>query len=197
VEVVQVTPSTVSMAFEKSARKFVPIIPEVDGEPAAGYEMGPARAEPATIEVIGPTTALAGLTSAITETVSVAGAAAPVIETVNVGVTDPAVRLASAERVRVTVQVAPAQQQWAVANVRVKVHNGQGRVTLTPTAVTLHLRGPRDAMGADAAAFDASVDVAGLRPGQYALPVRVVLPPRIGMTRVEPTEVTVRIQEGP
>jgi YbbR domain-containing protein len=194
VEVVQVTPSTVSMSFELSARKFVPVIPEVDGEPAPGFEIGPSRAEPATVEVVGPTTALAGLTSAITETVSVAGATGPVTETVNVGVTDPAVRLAAAERVSVTVQVAPAQQQWAVANVPVTVLNGQGRVTLIPETVTLHLRGPREAMGSDAAAFDASVDVAGLRPGRYALPVRVVLPPRIGITRVDPAEVTVSIQ---
>ena len=194
VDVVQVTPSTVSMTFEASASKVVPVVPEVEGEPAAGFEIGTVAADPATVEVIGPTSALEGLTAAITETVSVAGAAGEVTETVNAGVTDPAVRLAAPETVRVTVTVAPAQQQWAVRDVPVHVRNGAGRVSVTPSRVTVHLRGPRDAMGADAGAFDASVDASGLRPGQYALPVRVVLPPRIGMTRVEPVEVTVKIQ---
>lgn len=194
VEVVQVTPSTVSMTFEQSARKFVPVMPEVDGEPAPGFEVVTTSAEPATVEVIGPTSALAGLRAAITETVSVAGAAGPVTAMVNVGVTDPAVRLVAAQEVRVTVDVAPAQQEWAVQKVPVKIRNGQRRVTLTPDAVTIHLRGPRDAMGLDASSFDASVDVAGLRPGQYALPVRVELPDRVGITRVDPEDITVRIQ---
>jgi YbbR domain-containing protein len=113
---------------------------------------------------------------------------------VNVGVTDPAVRLEAAQAVRVTVNVAPAQQEWAVRNVRVNVRNDNGRAVVSPDAVTVYLRGPRDAMGADASAFDASVDVSGLQPGQYALPVRVVLPPRVGMTRVDPVEIKVRIQ---
>jgi hypothetical protein len=60
--------------------------------------------------------------------------------------------------------------------------------------VTIHVRGPRDAIGADARSFDASVDVAGLKPGAYELPVRIVMPPRIGWTRIEPAEVRVRIQ---
>jgi YbbR domain-containing protein len=192
--VVQVTPSTVSMTFEQSARKQVPIVPEVEGDPAPGFQVGTVTAEPPAVVVIGPTSALAGLTAAITETVSVAGAAGPVTETVNVGVTDPAVRLEAAQAVRVTVNVAPAQQEWAVRNVEVKIRNGNGRAVLSPDVVTVYLRGPRDAMGADASAFDASVDVSGLQPGQYALPVRVVLPPRVGMTRVDPVEIKVRIQ---
>jgi hypothetical protein len=49
-------------------------------------------------------------------------------------------------------------------------------------------------MGADARSFDASVDLAGLKPGAYVLPVRIVMPPRIGWTRIEPAEVRVRIQ---
>ena len=35
VEVVQVAPANVYMTFEKSATKVVPIVPEVEGEPAA------------------------------------------------------------------------------------------------------------------------------------------------------------------
>ncbi|MNC93879.1 hypothetical protein D3C83_106040 [compost metagenome] len=76
----------------------------------------------------------------------------------------------------------------------VKVLSATGRVTVTPAEVSVHVRGPRDAMGADATAFDASVDVGGLRPGEYGLPVRVVVPSRIGLVDVEPMEVRVRIR---
>jgi YbbR domain-containing protein len=113
---------------------------------------------------------------------------------VSVGVSDSSVRLKTAAPVRVTVNIRPAQLQWAVQGVPVRAVNGTGRITLSPAAVTVHLRGPREAMGADARSFDASVDVNGLKPGDYALPVRIVLPPRIGWTSVEPSEVRVRIR---
>ena len=40
VEVVQVTPSAVAMAFEPSASRQVPVVPAVDGRPAPGYVVG-------------------------------------------------------------------------------------------------------------------------------------------------------------
>ena len=195
VEVAQVTPSNFYISFEPLARKSVPIVPEVDGDPMPGFEIGTVTAEPASVEVEGPRSAVEATTAAITEAVSAAGAAGPITELVTVGVADPTVRLTNTAPVRVTVNVAPAQVQWAVAGIRVTVRNGNGREAVTPGAITVHVRGPRDAMvAADAAAFDATVDVDGLRPGEYQLPVRVGLPPRIGITRVDPAEVRVRIR---
>ena len=194
VEVVQVSPSSLYMNFEPSATKVVPVVPEVDGEPASGYEIGTRTADPPTVEVVGPKSAVAALTNAITEPVSVTGASAPVVEMVSVGVSDPTVRLKRTEPVRVTVTIKAAQLQWAVEGVPVKVLNGSGPVTVTPGKVTVHVRGARDAMGADANAFDASVDVTGLKPGSYELPIRLVTPPRIGIERTDPAVVRVRIR---
>ena len=41
VEIVQVLPSAVTLAFEPSASREVPIVPAVDGRPAPGYVVGP------------------------------------------------------------------------------------------------------------------------------------------------------------
>lgn len=194
VEIVQVAPSNFYMTFELSATKRVPVVPQVEGEAAPGYELGTVTAEPALVEIEGPATAVKALTAVVTEPVSASGASAPINELVTVGVSDPSVRLTDPAPVRVTVNVRPAQLQWAVAGVPVTVLNAAGRVTLTPAVVSVHVRGPRDAMGADAAAFDASVDVAGLRPGEYELPVRVEVPSRVGLASVEPTHVRVRIR---
>ena len=194
VEVLQVAPSSLYLTFEPSATKTVPVVPEVEGEPAPGFEVATRSADPATVEVVGPQGAVAEMTTAITEPVSIAGASAPVVETVSVGVSDPSVRLRSPNPVRVTVAIRPAQLQWAVQGVMVKVLNATRPTNVAPSAVTVHLRGPRDAMGADARSFEASVDVSGLKPGDYELPVRIVIPPRIGWTRIDPAEVRVRIQ---
>ena len=128
VEVVQVAPSNLYMTFEPSATKVVPVVPEVEGEPAPGFEIGTVTAEPSTVEIVGPTSAVAAMTSAITEPISAAGASSPITESVTVGVSDPSVRLTEPEPVRVVINVSPARREWAVANVPVKVNGGAATV---------------------------------------------------------------------
>lgn len=194
IEVVQVTPSNVSMRFEVSSTKIVPIVPGVEGDPAAGYVVGTVTADPATVQVSGPATAVARLTQAITEPVSVAGASRPVTEMVTVGSPDPVIHLTSAVSARVTVNVTAAPIEWTVAPVPLSVKNGDSRVQVTTTTVTLRVRGPRGARGVPARDFEASIDVAGLRAGQYDLPVHVVPPARVGVVSVDPERVRVRIR---
>jgi len=109
VEVVQVTPSSLSMNFERSAQKVVPITVNVEGQPAPGFAIGPITAVPSTTTVVGPASVIETLTEAVTEPVSVAGASAEIVETVNAGVTDPLARLKTPVSVRVTVTLTPAQ----------------------------------------------------------------------------------------
>ena len=194
VDVVQVNPSTVSIAFEPSASKVVPVVPSLEGEPADGFVVGTVTAEPPTVEVLGPGTVLSKLTQAITEPVSVTGASAPVIESVNIGVADASVRLRQPQTARVAVGVTPAPVEWSVGDIAVKPHNVRGHVQLIPTRITAWVRGPREAMTSDSNMFDASVEVQGLQTGDYQLPVTVVAPPRVGVIRLEPSEVRVRVR---
>jgi YbbR domain-containing protein len=194
VDVVQVNPSTVSMTFEPSATKVVPVVPTVEGEPADGFVVGTVTAEPSTVEVLGPGSVLSKLTQAITEPVTVTDASAPVTETVNIGVADAAVRLRQPQTARVAVTIGPAPVEWSVSDIAVKPRSVQGRVQVTPTRITAWVRGPREAMTSDSAMFDASVEVEGLQPGEYQVPVTVVAPARVGVVRLEPAEVKVRIR---
>ena len=107
IEVVQVTPSSLAITFETSATKEVAISPIVEGQPADGYEVRRITADPKVVLVAGPATAVRETNEAITEPVSVAHATETVTEVVNVGVADPAVRLRSAQSVRVTVHIVP------------------------------------------------------------------------------------------
>jgi YbbR domain-containing protein len=108
VEVVQVTPSNVSMLFEVSESKTVPVMPEVEGQPASGFTIDKITSEPAMVVVVGPSSALKTLSQATTEAVSVTGAKKTVIESVTVGVTDPSVRLREPQIARVTVAIVRA-----------------------------------------------------------------------------------------
>lgn len=194
IDVVQVTPSSVSVRFETSASKRVPITASVEGEPADGFVVGTVTADPATVEMVGPAGALQALTEAITEPVSVAGATMTVTETVTVGSPDPLVRLRSAQSAKITVNITAAPIEWSVDDVGVEVRNATRPVQVMPAKVTVHVRGPREARATAAAEFDASVDVSGLGAGEFDLPVHIVPPARIGVVRVEPVQARVRIR---
>ncbi|MBI3050261.1 MAG: hypothetical protein HYY76_18345 [Acidobacteria bacterium] len=193
IQVVQISPSNVSVMFERSATKVVPVVPEIDGAPGDGYIVGTVTASPPTVTVVGPASAVARLTQAITEPVPVAGATDTVVETVNVGVADPSVRLLSPGSAQVSVAVVPQPIEWAVAAIPVRAATG-GSAQITPPEVTVYVRGPREARGFGAADFEASVDIEGLRPGLFQLPVRVTPPSRVGVVRVDPSTVQVRVR---
>jgi YbbR domain-containing protein len=63
IEVSQVTPPTVTLAFEQSDTKRVPVVPAIEGEPAPGFVRGKTSAEPGTVDVVGPRSALARVTN--------------------------------------------------------------------------------------------------------------------------------------
>ena len=195
-EIMQVMPSAVTMAFEPSASREVPIVPAVEGRPAPGYVVGPLSAEPQVVDVIGPESAVKRATEVLTEPVSVAGARAHVKQTVILGLLDPALRLKTARSAMVTVQILPAPLERTLRNQPVHLRNlGPNlQAEAVPPAVELTLRGNRDALGRvgadDLAAF---IDLAGIGPGQYLLPVHADSSRDAGVTRVAPASVQVRI----
>jgi YbbR domain-containing protein len=193
IEVVQISPSNVSITLETSAAKLVPVVPELEGEPRAGYVVGTVTADPPTVTVTGPASAIERLTKAITEPVSVAGAAETITETVNIGVVDPGVRLVSTVGAQVTVNIMPAPVEWAVDGISVRPRKG-GAADISPPVVTIFVRGPREARNWNPNEFSASVDTEGLQSGTFLLPVQVTPPARVGVIHVEPPAVRVRIK---
>ena len=193
VEVVQVSPSSVTIHFEQSKPKTVPIVPAVEGAPAPGFIIGTRSAEPAKVDLVGTESALQGVRNATTDPVSVDGATSDVTRTVTVGSTDPNVRLSKPQSARVTVKIVPEPTSWSVPGVRVKPRNAGRATTIAPEVVTVFAAGPYDAQGT-ADDFEASVDVAGLASGRHDLPVRVVPPPKVRVVRIEPERVRVTIR---
>jgi YbbR domain-containing protein len=199
VEIMQVLPSAVTMAFEMSASREVPIVPAVDGRPAPGYVIGPLTAEPRLVEIIGPDSAVKRATEVVTEPVSVAGATTHVKQSVILGLLDPALRLKTARSAMVTVQILPAPLERVLRNQPVHLRNlGPNlQAEAVPAAVELTVRGNRDALGRVAADdLTAFIDLAGLGPGQYSLTVHADSSRDAGVTRVTPDAVQVRVTSG-
>jgi YbbR domain-containing protein len=197
INVLQVSPPTLSLTFEGTAVRTVPVVPDIDDEPAAGYEVTRVSSDPATVEVAGPASEVASVTEATTEPVSVGGATRPVIDTVTIGVPDSNVRLRNPRDAIVTVEIRPVAVERAVSQVPVELRHAKAglRATAEPATVIVHVRGAAGDLSAlHATDFGLYVDVAGLARGRYNLPVRFDPLKTVSIQRVEPPALDVRLR---
>ena len=196
VEVVQVVPSTLPIAFENAAVRIVQIRPSVEGRPAPGYEVGSITSDPATVEVIGPESSLRGLTEAMTEPISVSNATRPIREVVTVGVADPSVRLRTPQTAEVTVQVVTGSAQRSLSGLPIQVRNLDNglRARLLPSAVSVTVRGTQQAISElTADGLQVTVDASGFQPGDHRTTVNVLAAQGLTVEDVEPQNVRLRV----
>jgi len=197
VEVAQVVPATVALEIERSGEATVPVTPAVEGTPAPGFAVGTVTATPSTVTVVGPVSRLRVLTEATTETVSVEGASAAVKDVVTIGVMDSTLRLKEPRSAAVEVAIVPAPVARDLVDVPVRIRNlGEGlRAEVVPPSVVVTVRGERERLGTlGTDGVTAFVDLAGLGPGRYNLPVRVDQPSDFGVSGIEPPTAVVRVR---
>jgi YbbR domain-containing protein len=196
VEVAQVTPSAVAIEFEPSASRLVSVVPSVDGRPAPGYVVGKVTANPPRVEVVGPDSAVKRVTEALTEPVSVHDARSRVQEVVTAGTVDPSLRLKNPRGITVTVQILPAPLERTLRNRPLHLRNLGPNLTAAavPESVDVAVRGDRDTLAHVVAdEIVAFVDVSGLGVGEYMLSVHADNSQNVGVSRIDPANVQVRI----
>ena len=197
IEVAQVTPPTLSLAFERSGARVVPVVPSIQGEPAPGFVTGAVTSVPPTVEVTGPASRIAGLHQATTEPVSIDNARATVSDRVTIGVEDAALRLRTPQSALVTVAIRPASVDRAVEPVIIRARNlaRRRRATIVPSSVSVVMRGAREAVAeVPSSGVEVYVDLTGLGPGRHTVPVKAEPGTRFSIVRIDPESVIVRIQ---
>ena len=197
VEVSQVVPATLSLELERSARRTVPVVPAIEGDPAPGFVVGRVTAEPESVEIVGPESRVRQVAEATTEPVSVKDATARVRDGVTIGVVDSSVRLVQARTAQVVIDILPAPVERQVNDVPVRYRNlGTGlRANLSPQLVRVTVRGVKESLAAlRADGVDAFVDLAGLGSGRYNLRVQVEPSENFGVVQTDPAVVAVVIR---
>jgi YbbR domain-containing protein len=197
VDVVEVSPTSVTLRFEKSMKRRVTVVPVTEGDPAAGYVAGKAMVEPGTIDVAGPESAIRPLKEVATEPVSVAGARETVRESVAIGMPDAALRTDSGGSVLVTVPIAPLPVERLLTQVPVHLRNPGKGVTAqaVPAAIAVTVRGPSQLVAAlRPDSISAFVDLATLGPGRYNLSVGFEPGQGFAVVGAAPSTVSVRVR---
>jgi hypothetical protein len=199
VKVVKITPSLLTLSFERTLQKVVPIRPRLLGRPEAGFEVKDVSADPAEVRITGPKSRVQEVESAFTEPVALDGARTTVSDLVNIGLEDPSLRIQGSPRVRVTASIREVHETRAFDAVAIDVRGGAG--SLRPGAVRVVLTGAasqlRRLTPADVHAY-VDVPAAGA-PGRLA--VRVEIAPGfagVSLQETRPAEVafTTRARKG-
>jgi YbbR domain-containing protein len=115
IKVVKISPAIITLNFERTVQKLVPVRPRVLGRPARGYEIAELVSDPAEVRIAGPKSRVQEIESAYTEPVSVEGAQSSVADSVNIGLEDPMLRVLDKPRVRVTARIQEAPEPRASA----------------------------------------------------------------------------------
>ena len=197
VTVLQVTPSTIALVFEESAARTVPVVPDLDGEPAPGFLVGRVTTTPPMVDVIGPASAVQQIVEATTEPVNIAGATASVRDSVTIGLPDSVARLRTPQVGIVHVEIVPAPVERTLEKLGVTLR-GLGRDqkgTPRPATVTVVVRGlPGSVERLTEADVEVYADLTGFANGRYNLPVRYQTPSGVTIVRVEPATLGVTIR---
>jgi YbbR domain-containing protein len=195
VEVVKIAPSIITLNFERTLQRSVPIRARLLGRPAPGYEVAEVTSDPAEARLAGPKSRVQEIESAFTEPVSVEGAEGNVMDTVTIGVEDPQLRILGGNRTRVTARIREVQEKRTFDEVEIAPRGGAAQ--MRPGTVRVILEGPaslvRRLRKEDVHPF---VNVAG-----DAAPRRIKVAVDLGqeglnVLRTEPAEVMVRPAPG-
>ena len=198
VEVIQVIPATITAALERAgAPRTVPVVPDIEGQPAEGFAVGRISTVPESVEIVGPTSLLDSVLEAITEPVLIEGLNERVQSLVTIGVSDPVLRLQTPSSAEVTVEIVPAPVERNIQELTIASRSLEPglEVSFDPSSVTVGIRGSEALLQAMAEGeVDVFIDLAGLSAGRYNLPVTVVSSADIGITHIDPPNVLVVLQ---
>lgn len=193
VNLVKITPSSLTLNLERTLQKVVPVRPRLVGRPARGFEVGEVKAEPSEVRIAGPRSRIQETGSAFTEPLSIEGAQSNVSDVVNMGLDDTLLRVLGSPRVRATVRIQEVEGERALDGLPIDVRGGEG--TTRPPAVRVIVAGPASLL-ASLAPSDVRpwVDLSAGPPGR-TVPVAVELAPGhagLRLKEVSPPSVAVR-----
>lgn len=200
VKVVKITPAILTLNFERTLQKLVPIRPRLIGRPEPGFEVADISADPPDVRIAGPKSRVQEAESAFTEPVSLDGARTTVSELLNIGLEDPSLRIQGSPRVRVTARIRELHDTRSFGELPVAARGGAA--SLKPAAVRVVVTGPASQLKRMAPGdLKAFVDVSGRGSGSR-LAVTVEIAPGfagVSVRETRPSEVvfTTKTQRTP
>jgi YbbR domain-containing protein len=200
VEVIEIYPSRLVLAIERTTTKEVPVVPRFEGSLPAGYEVRGVTARPPTVKISGPSSRVARVAGVTTEAINLSARTRSFSAPLNVIDEGASVRINRLEPVDVTVEIAEQRRTLLVHDVVIEVSGTQMRYNLRPARVATSVGVPASFLGPlKAAQFRAVVDASEvkLEDGEVELvpsvELREPLPFDLQVQGTEPPKIRLRL----
>jgi YbbR domain-containing protein len=196
-----VSPTTARISirvFSEPETRTLPVSPVVTGTPASGFEIDSINVDPSTVLVEGDADPLAALARVDTAPVSVSGLSETQTFETDLALPD-GIEAVDAGPIRVTVTFRPVTESRSYS-VGLQLVGTEPGLVYTPatTSVLLSVAGNPAALDALSSGTTlARLDVTGLEPGTYDVPVTAELPSDVTLVAASPTAVSVTVSAAP
>jgi len=195
VSVLGIDPASFTTTIEKRMEKIVPIVADLNKDPASGYIISRVVAAPSTVRLTGPMSVLDKISAVRTTPVDVGGLTETIKKKVALNLNHNAHVQAIGNRL-VEVEIVVTEkiiEKWL--NIAIQATGGNYRYVITPDRIEILIRGSMNTLKklAQDNGIQVYVDLEGLKPGTYAR--RAVINPPLNTTLVEarPEVFTVKV----
>ena len=195
VSVVGIEPSSFTVTIDNRLEKIIPVVPDLNGDPAPGYVISRVVADPSFVELSGPMAVLEDMSAVRTTPVDVTGLTETTRKKVALNLNHDSHLQALGENL---VEVETVVEQKMVEkrlNVAVHAMPENLKYVITPDRIELLLKGPANTVKklSQDNGVQVHVDVAGLKPGTYVRPAIIEPPLDTTLVEARPEVFTVKI----
>jgi YbbR domain-containing protein len=192
VQVIRIQPNPINLTLAATMTQTLPIKPILENNPPEGYEVLSALTRPAQVTVKGPYPELAELNFISTLPIDLSQLKEHTIIATDLDFKN--LHLTLKERVPILADITIGPKSLTRTFTKVDVLPGPQPARVSPTQVTLTLKGPwPQVQGLTANDLKARVDTRNLAPGRHRINVNVELPGGVSLVNSRPATVTVTV----
>ncbi len=195
VSVRQTDPASFTITIDRRIDKVVPIVPDLNKDPAPGYVISRVVTSPCTIQLTGPMGVLEEISAVRTTPIDVGGLTETVKKRVALNLRhDPHVKAFGESLVEVEIVVEQKMaEKWL--NIAIQGTGTQYKHIITPNRIEILLRGPVQTLEKLTRdnGVEVYVDLNGLLPGTYVRPAVIKPPLNTTLVEAKPEVFTVKV----
>ncbi|MFH0810190.1 MAG: CdaR family protein [Pseudomonadota bacterium] len=198
VRVMRVRPTSITIFLERIARKTVTVQPVLVGDLAPGYSVSKVTVEPVQVTVSGPASELAGLTRIWSKPIDVSGLTSSVRRLVGLDFKGYHLSGVADAVMEAHVEVEERVVTREFRDVPIRVVGAEQPYTIEPPRINLLVMGSMNAVRSleVGQGLDVTIDVSGLKPGNYTRKALIKLPLDTTLVQSEPKLFEVAVSEG-
>ena len=197
VSVVGIDPASFTIIIDKRMDKIVPVVANLNKDPAPGYVISRVVATPSMVRLTGPMSVLDKILAVRTTPVDVEGLTETIKKKVALNLNhNPHVEAIGDSLVEVEIEVKEKiVEKWL--DITIQTTGGNYRYVITPDRIKILLRGPMNTLRklTQENGVQVYVDLDGLEPGTYVRPAVIKPPLDTTLMEAKPEVFTVKVLE--